>query len=84
MKLKESISWLGTVFGTILTAIQTDEILRYVQLGLTILSTAVAIAFTIWNWWKRAKQDGKITKEEVDDLVDDINQIVDDKNKKGE
>ena len=82
MKLKDAFSWSGTAFGTILTAIQTNEVFQYISLGLTILSTIVAIAYTIYNWWRKAKEDGKITKEEVDDLVDDINQIIDDKNKK--
>ena len=84
MKFKDAFSWSGTAFGTILTAIQTNEVFQYISLGLTILSTLVAIAYTIYNWWRKAKEDGKITKEEVDDLVDDINQIIDDKNKKGD
>lgn len=84
MKFKDAFSWSGTIFGTILTAIQTNEVFQYISLGLTILSTIVAIAFTIWKWWKKAHEDGKITQEEIDDLVDDINQIIDDKDKKGE
>ena len=84
MKFKDGISWTGTAFGTILTAIQTNEVFQYISLGLTILSTLVAIAYTIYKWWKKANEDGKITKEEVDDLVDDINQIIDDKDKKGD
>ena len=84
MKFKDGISWTGTAFGTILTAIQTNELFQYISLALTILSTLIAIAYTVWNWWKKAKQDGKITKEEVDDLVDDVTKVVDDKNKKGE
>lgn len=84
MKLKDAFSWSGTLFGGIFTAIQTNEIFQYISLAITILSTILAMAFTIWNWWKKAHEDGKITKEEVDDLVDDINQIIDDKKKKGE
>ena len=73
--------WIGSVMGTIMTATQTDEVLRYVQLGLTILSTLFALAYTIWKWWRKAKQDGKITEEEVDELLDDVNGVV---NKKDE
>ena len=42
------------------------------------------MGYTIYNWWRKAKEDGKITKEEVDDLIDNVNQVIDDKNKKGD
>lgn len=74
------LSWIGSVFGTILTAVQSDQIFQYISLGLTILSTLVAIAYTIWKWWRKAKEDGKIDEEEVKDLVDQIDDVV----KKGE
>ena len=81
MKSNDYLSWLGSVFGTICTALQTDEVFRLIQLGLTILSTLVAIAFTIWKWWKKAKQDGKITSDEVNELIDDVNNVINDKEK---
>ena len=81
MKSNDYLSWVGSLFGTICTALQTDEVFRYIQLGLTILSTLVAIAFTIWKWWKKAKQDGKITSDEIKELSDDITDILDDKKK---
>lgn len=85
MKYKDFITWSGSLFGTIGTAIQTDEVFRYISLGLTILSTIVAIAYTIWKWWRKAKEDGKITEEEVKELVDDVHQVLNDKeDKKGE
>lgn len=74
------LSWTGSVFGTILTAIQSDQIFQYISLALTILSTLIAISYTIWKWWRKAKEDGKIDEEEVKDLVDQIDDIV----KKGE
>lgn len=74
------LSWIGSVFGTILTAIQSDQIFQYISLGLTILSTLIAISYTIWKWWRKAKEDGKIDEEEVKDLVDQIDDVV----KKGE
>ena len=80
---KDFISWTGTAFGTILTALQTDQVFQYISLGLTILSTLVAIAYTIWKWWKKAKSDGEVTPDEVNELVDDVKNIIDDK-KKGE
>lgn len=81
MKSNDYLSYVGSVFGTICTALQTDEVLRYIQLGLTILSTLFAIAFTIYKWWKKANEDGKITSEEVKELKDDIVDVLDDKEK---
>ena len=78
---KDFISWTGTAVGSILTAVQTDQVFQYISLGLTILSTLVAIAYTIWKWWKKAKADGQITPDEVNDLVDDVKNIIDDKEK---
>ena len=75
MKNNDFMAWIGSVFGTILTATQQDEVLRWIQLGLTILSTLIAIAYTIWKWWRKASADGKITPDEVDELMDDIKQI---------
>ena len=74
------LSWAGSVFGTILTAVQSDQIFQYISLALTILSTLIAISYTIWKWWRKAKEDGKIDEEEVKDLVDQIDDVV----KKGE
>lgn len=72
MKNNDFLSWSGSALGTILTAIQTNEVFQYISLALTILSTLVAIAFTIYKWWKKANEDGKITPEEIDELGKDI------------
>lgn len=74
------LSWIGSVFGTILTAVQSDVIFQYISLALTILSTLIAISYTIWKWWRKAKEDGKIDEEEIKDLGDQIGDIL----KKGE
>lgn len=79
-------------FGFVLFGVQVDELLKWVQLGLTILATLVSIAFSIWQWWKKASADGKITEEEfkegADIIRDGTNEIkhhLEDKNKsKGE
>lgn len=80
MKHNDFLSWIGSVFGTIFTATQDDIVLRYISLALTILSTFIAIAYTIWKWYKKAKEDGKITVDEVKELKDNITDVI----KKGE
>ena len=84
MKHNDFLSWIGTAFGGILTALQSDVVFQYISLGLTILSTLVAIAFTIWKWWKKASEDGKISKEEIEELEDDLKEHIDKKEGKDE
>ena len=68
----------GIVFGsiavlqTIVTVSQTNEVFQTIQIIISALAGAVALAYTIWRWYKNAKKDGKITPDEVDDLFEQI------------
>lgn len=72
-----AVSAVSSSVCTMLAGLQMDEMLRYVNLSLAVLSAVVAIAFTIWKWWHEAKKDGKITANEVNDVVDDVTDIID-------
>ena len=72
-----AVSAVSSSVCTMLAGLQADEILRYVNLALAVLSAVVAIAFTIWKWWHEAKKDGKITANEVDDVLDEVTDIID-------
>ena len=61
---------LGIGVQAIFTAIQTDEVLRWISFGITILSALITIAYNIYKWWRKSKEDGKISMNEVDELVD--------------
>ena len=66
----------GTAIETVLAACQTNEVLKAIQIVLSIITFLVTLAYTVWKWYKNAKKDGKITKDEVDDLfkqIDDLN-----------
>lgn len=58
---------------------QGQELLSYIQLGLGIGATILSLGFTIWKWWKKASADGKIEKDEIKELSDDIKKTLDDK-----
>lgn len=60
---------------------QTELLLKYISLGLTILATCISIAYSLYKWWKKAKEDGKITKEELKDGIDIIKDHLKDKDK---
>lgn len=83
-------SWIAeTLNGVqyVLAALQQNETLQYIELGLSILTSIILIAFRVWRWVKEAKADGKITKEEIEEgakIIEDGAQEIADKMKKGE
>lgn len=64
---------------TVVTVSQTNEVFQTIQIIISALAGAVALAYTIWRWYKNAKKDGKITDDEVDDLFDQITKKEDNK-----
>lgn len=82
---------LGTAVSGIGTAIQTNEVLQIISLCITILGGIVSLMIIpLLNWYKNAKSDGKITKDEIKEgtkiIQDGISEIKEDldKNKKGD
>lgn len=81
---------IGGGFGTLLsatgTALQTNEVLQTISLAITILGGIITIIMALLTWWKNAKKDGKITKDEIEEGVEilqegieKINDSLDDK-----
>ena len=66
--MKEHLDILGIGLQAIFTAIQTDEVLRWISFGFTLVSVILTIAYNIWRWWKKSKEDGKISMKEVNEL----------------
>lgn len=81
MKNNNLFGYISTGFMTFLTVVQVNEIFQVIQLILTIISLIVTVSFTVWKWYKKASEDGEITKDEVDELMDSIKDVVDDKEK---
>ena len=86
------IGLIGTGIGTSVsatgTAIQPNEVLQTISLVITILGGLITIVFAVITWYKNAKKDGKIDKEEVKELIDivqdgteNIKEALDDKKK---
>lgn len=71
-KLNEGFSWLMNGIGMTLTVLQTENVFRIISLILTILATLLSILYTLYNWWKKAKRDGKIEPNEILELKEDI------------
>ena len=72
---------IGTGVTAVGTGLQTNEILQAISIVLTIIGSIITIAMALTNWWKNAKKDGKITKEEINEgvgiIVDGANEIKD-------
>lgn len=79
---KDVLEYVGSGLSIVFTAIQTNEIFQIISLILAILTSATTLAFTLWKWYKKAKEDGKITPSElaegakiVEDGIKEIKEI---------
>lgn len=67
----------GTAVETILAVSQANETLQAIQIVLACITFVITIAYTIWKWYRNAKKDGKIDKNEVDELMEELKKEVD-------
>lgn len=65
-----ALGWVGSAVNAILAGIQADEVLRYINISLAIITTIVTLAYTLYKWYKRAKADGKITADEIGEGIE--------------
>ena len=64
---------VGTSLGVLGTTTQTNEILQTISLVITIIGAVISmIIVPLISWWQKAKKDGKITKEEIQEGIDII------------
>ena len=73
----EIINYGSTALSWFLMAIQIDEVLRYINLGLSIFLTLLSIGVSTYNIFKSAKEKGKIDRDEVNNVVDKVNDLKD-------
>ena len=86
--MKPINEFVAGVFGTgscaVGTALQTNEILQTISLIITILGGIVTlIVLPLLNWYNKAKQDGKITHEEIKEGVETLKNGLDQLQEKG-
>ena len=64
---------VGTALSATGTAIQPNEVLQTISLIITILGAIISmIVLPLLTWYKNAKKDGKITKEEIKEGIDKL------------
>ena len=66
------VSGASVVVGEISTA----EMLQIVSLVIAIIAGILSILFTIYNWYKKAIADGKVTVKEVGELAEQVAPLV--------
>lgn len=63
-------SAFGTAVSATGTALQPNEILQTISLVVTIIGGIITAGSMLHMWWKKAKEDGKITKDEIAEGVE--------------
>lgn len=77
-----TLSTIGSVTSWAFTIAQTNEILQFIMFIMSIISTGFTIAFIIYKWYNKSNKDGKITKDEVHELIDNISEALGNKEDK--
>lgn len=78
MKFKDNANFLSSSASWVFTIVQTNELLQSICFILSAISTVFTIAYTVYRWYNKSKEDGKITIEEVKELKDDVTDKVED------
>ena len=69
---------IGTSTSAVGTALQTNDVLQTISLIITILGGIVTlIVLPLLNWYRKAKQDGKITEDEIEEGIATLNDGLD-------
>ncbi|HBM69931.1 MAG TPA: hypothetical protein DD377_00730 [Firmicutes bacterium] len=71
----EILNYVGAGACWILTAIQVDEVLKYINLGLSIIITLFSLAMTFYSFYSKIKAKGKIEKADMEEAKNDIEKI---------
>lgn len=71
--MKKFFEIIGNGTQYVLTVAQTNEVFQLIELILSIATTLFILGINIYAWWKKAKKDGKIDKEEIEELKEIVN-----------
>ena len=69
------INYMSSGLCWILTAIQVDEALKYVNLGLSILVTLFSVAMTLYSLYAKIRAKGKVEKKDIESAKADLEKI---------
>ena len=72
-------AWIGNGLTYAIAFASTNQVFQIIEFAFSILTSLVIITLKIVSWFKRAKKDGKIDSDEVDELIDIISKEGDNK-----
>lgn len=79
MKTDGVVVGVSAIIQTFCGIVQTTEVFQLISVILGTLTGLFTLAYFIWRWWTKATEDKKITKEEVDELLQGIDDIINNK-----
>lgn len=68
MKLRYLFEDLGNGIMYLCSFTQVEQVLRIASFALSVLISTLILISRVYDWWKKAHADGKITKDEIDEL----------------
>ena len=78
MKVKDIFQIVGNGFQYLISFAQVEDIMRIVGLVLSVLISILILVDKMITWWKKAKEDGKITEDEIQEGVNIIKEGTED------
>ena len=73
----EAIGGTGSILSWVLTITQTNEIFALIQIIASTIVSIITIGYILYKWYKKATEDGKITKDEVEELGNELKKYKD-------
>ncbi len=77
-KIKLNVLGSGVSLGSVMVSLtDTTALFTLITLVIGIISGVLSIGYTIYKWYKSAIEDGKVTKEEIEDLIGQVKPEID-------
>ena len=76
MKTDGVVVGVSAIIQTFCGIVQTTEVFQLISVILGTITGLFTLAYFIWRWWTKATEDKKITKEEVNELLQGIDDII--------
>lgn len=73
----EAIGGTGSILSWVLAITQTNEIFALIQIIASTIVSIITIGYILYKWYKKASEDGKITKDEVEELGNELKKYKD-------
>lgn len=78
MTIKHFLEDVGNGIMYCCSMAQVEQVLRIASFGLSVAISVLILISRIIDWWKKAKADGKITKDELKEGIDIVTSGIND------